>query len=250
VPLVQVDLRPGRLPLLSAVAANAAAGTLFAWSVLVPALSAELGRPAVELGSVFSSSLVAFAVAVLCGGTAVDRQGPRRAMAVGGLLSGGGNRPGGGSRERAVPPSRRRGVLRSRQRPHLPQRGLLGDHSGRGLWAVGVVVASYAAGPVVTAPLGSQAVDRWGWRTALSSSPQSRSGPSSSLRAGDCPARPSRLRLSLGRRRDRWATRPRWQPCGASRSEPSRRGCSPSRTPHTSRPSGACHPAVPASRSR
>lgn len=41
-----------------------------------------------------------------------------------------GNRLGGGSRERAGPPSRRRSNLRSRQRPHLPQRGLLGNHSG------------------------------------------------------------------------------------------------------------------------
>lgn len=166
-PFVQVDLRPGRLPLLSAVAANAAAGTLFAWSVLVPALSAELGRPAVELGSVFSSSLVAFAVAVLCGGTAVDRQGPRRAMAVGGLLSGGGIAVGAAAGN----------VLFL----HLGVGVFFGLGSGLtylsavswattragGLWAVGVVVASYAAGPVVTAPLGSLAVDRWGWRTAL-----------------------------------------------------------------------------------
>jgi MFS transporter, OFA family, oxalate/formate antiporter len=90
VPLVHVDLRRGRLPVLSAVAANAAAGTLFAWSVLVPALSVEFGRPPAELGSIFSGGMFAFAVAILCGGAAVDRHGPRRVTAVGGLLSAGG----------------------------------------------------------------------------------------------------------------------------------------------------------------
>lgn len=167
VPLVQVDPRPGRLPLLSAVAANAAAGTLFAWSVLVPAVSAELGRPAVELGSVFSSSLVAFAAAVLCGGIAVDRHGPRRVMAVGGLLCGGGIALGAAAGTMLV--------------LHLGVGVLFGLGSGltylsavswattrtEGLWAVGVVVASYAAGPVVAGPLGGLAVDRWGWRTTL-----------------------------------------------------------------------------------
>lgn len=165
--LLQVHVRPDRLPLLSAVAANAAAGTLFAWSVLVPALSAELARPAVELGSVFSSSMVAFAVAVLCGGTAVDRRGPRRAMTVGGLLSGGGIALAAGAGNALV--------------LHLGVGVLFGLGSGLtylsavswattrggGLWAVGVVVASYAAGPVVAAPLGSLGIERWGWRTTL-----------------------------------------------------------------------------------
>lgn len=165
-PFDQVDLRPVRLPLLAAVTANAAAGTLFAWSVLVPALSAELGRSAVDLGSVFSTSLVAFAAAVLCGGTAVDRHGPRRVIAVGGLLSGGGIALGAAAGN----------VLGL----HLGVGVLFGLGSGltylsavswattrAGLWAVGVVVASYAAGPVVTAPLGSLGVDHWGWRTTL-----------------------------------------------------------------------------------
>lgn len=166
-PLVQADLRSDRLPLLSAVAANAAAGTLFAWSVLVPALSSELGRAAVDLGSVFSSGLVAFAVAVLFGGATVDRHGPRRAMAAGGLLSGGGIAVGAAAGNVLV--------------LHLGVGVLFGLGSGltylcavswaatraRGLWAVGAVVAAYAAGPVVTAPLGSLGVEHWGWRTTL-----------------------------------------------------------------------------------
>jgi MFS transporter, OFA family, oxalate/formate antiporter len=167
VTLRQVDRRPDRLPLLSAAAANAAAGTLFAWSVLVPALSADLDRPAVELGSVFSSSMVAFAVAVLCGGSVVDRHGPRRAVSAGGLLSGGGIGVAAASGDLLA--------------LHLGVGVLFGLGSGLtylsavswattragGLWAVGVVVASYAAGPVVTAPLGSLGVERWGWRATL-----------------------------------------------------------------------------------
>jgi MFS transporter, OFA family, oxalate/formate antiporter len=167
VPLVQVDLRRDRLPILSAVAANAAAGTLFAWSVLVPALSVEFGRPAAELGSIFSTGMVAFAVAILCGGTAVDRHGSRRAMAVGGLISAGGIALGAAAGNVLV--------------LHLGVGVLFGLGSGLtylsavywattragGMWAVGVVVASFAAGPVVTAPLGSLGVDRLGWRTTL-----------------------------------------------------------------------------------
>ncbi|MDP3969348.1 MAG: MFS transporter [Nocardioides sp.] len=148
------------------MAANAAAGTLFAWSVLVPGVSAEFGRPAVELGSVFSSSMVAFAVAVLGGGSTVDRNGPRRAVAMGGLLSAGGIAVGAAAGNVLV--------------LHLGVGVLFGLGSGltylsvvswattrAGLWAAGVVVAAYAAGPIVTAPLGSLGVDRWGWRATL-----------------------------------------------------------------------------------
>ena len=35
------------------------------------------------------------------------------------------------------------------------------------LLAIGLVVASYAAGPVVAAPFGTFAGDRWGWRATL-----------------------------------------------------------------------------------
>ncbi|MEP6814862.1 MAG: MFS transporter [Marmoricola sp.] len=149
------------------MAANAAAGTLFAWSVLVPALSAELGRSVVELGSVFSSSVAAFAVAVLCSGAAVDRHGPRRVMAVGGLLSGVGIALGSAAGNVLVL-HLGVGVLfgLGSGLTYLSAVSWATTRSGR-LWAVGVVVASYAAGPVVTAPLGSLGVDRWGWRTTL-----------------------------------------------------------------------------------
>lgn len=245
-PLAQVDLRPDRLPLLSAVAANAAAGTLFAWSVLVPALSAEFGEPAVELGSVFSSSVVAFAVAVLCGGTTVDRHGPRRAMAVGGLLSAGGIASGAAAGNVLV--------------LHLGVGVIFGLGSGltylsavswattraRRLWAVGVVVASYAAGPIVTAPLGSLGVDRWGWRTTLVVAAIT-VGAVIVLASRGLPGPPEPSPALAGEAEGPMGDAPSLAACGGSRSAPSRRGCSPSRTRPTSRPSGACHPAVPVS---
>jgi MFS transporter, OFA family, oxalate/formate antiporter len=157
------------LQLLCAVAVNAAAGTLFAWSVLLPALGEEVGRSADELGTVFSSALLVFALAVLFGGGAVDRHGPRGTAAVAGLLSGGG----------------------------LALAAVAGDlltlHAGIGVlfgfgsglaylsavaWAgtrdeslraraIGVVVAAYALGPVAAAPLGSLGVDLLGRRQTL-----------------------------------------------------------------------------------
>jgi OFA family oxalate/formate antiporter-like MFS transporter len=78
----------GRVPLLAATAANGAAGTLFAWSVLLPSLSAELDVTVDELGVVFSTGLVAFAAAMVLAGRLVDRRGARSAVVLAGLLSG------------------------------------------------------------------------------------------------------------------------------------------------------------------
>lgn len=66
------------VPLAAATAANGAAGTLFAWSVLLPAVESDLGVSRSTAGTVFSAALVVFAAAVLLGGRAVDRQGPQR----------------------------------------------------------------------------------------------------------------------------------------------------------------------------
>jgi OFA family oxalate/formate antiporter-like MFS transporter len=156
-------------PLASAVAVNAAAGTLFAWSVLLPALTTEFGLPAGELGMVFASALVVFSLAVLLSGGAVDRHGPRRATALAGVLS------GCGLAVAAVAPS----VLVL----HLGIGVLFGFGSGLAYlgavaWAstrgrlrrrdaIGVVVAAYAAGPVAAAPLGALGTERWGWRVTL-----------------------------------------------------------------------------------
>lgn len=164
--------RPGRrpwLPLVCAAAVNAAAGTIFAWSVLLPAASDEFARPADALGIVFSTALVVFALAVLFGGRWVDLHGPRRAATVAGVASGCGLAAsalatnvlvlnvgfgvlfGFGS-----------GLAYLSAVTWATTRG-----GGRRAHAIALVVASYAAGPVAAAPFGATAVDRWGWRTTL-----------------------------------------------------------------------------------
>lgn len=156
------------LALVSATAANGAAGTLFSWSVLLPAVGSEFDVSRSTAGTVFSTALVAFATAVLLGGRAVDRQGPRRVTALAGLLAGA-------------------GLLAAASAGHLVVVhlgvGVFGSGSGlaylsavswavtrsgrRGRWDLSLVVAAYAAGPVVAAPLAAISVDRLGWRATL-----------------------------------------------------------------------------------
>jgi MFS transporter, OFA family, oxalate/formate antiporter len=160
------------LALLCAVTVNAAAGTLFAWSVLLPAFTEELGSSADELGIVFSSALVVFALAVLLGGRAVDRHGPRSTAAVAGVLSGVGLALAAVARD----------VLTL----HVGIGLLFGFGSGLGYlsavtWAgtrdmsrraraIGVVVAAYALGPVAAAPLGALGVEQLGRQPTLAAS--------------------------------------------------------------------------------
>lgn len=154
--------------LLSAVAVNAAAGTLFAWSVLLPALSTELGRPADDLGVVFSGALVVFAAAVLLGGPFVDRQGPARGAAVAAVLAGVGLAVAAAAPGLAVLVAGFGGLFGCGSGlAYLSAVAWASTDRGRGTGAVGVVVAAYAAGPVAAAPFGTLGVDRWGWRTTL-----------------------------------------------------------------------------------
>jgi OFA family oxalate/formate antiporter-like MFS transporter len=154
--------------LISMVAANAAAGMLFAWSVLLAPLSADLGVRPEELNTVFSSALVFFAVAVTVSGRAVDRHGPRVTTALAGVLSGLGLVVAGLGAHPLV--------------LHAGIGALFGFGSGltylsvvawastggqHRAWTVGVVVAAYAAGPVLGAPLGTLGAEHLGWRGTL-----------------------------------------------------------------------------------
>lgn len=158
-----------RIPLLAAVAANGAAGTLFAWSVLLPSLAADLGRDPDDLGVVFSTALVSFAVAMLAGGRLVDRSGPRRSTLLAGassaaglvvaaagpglttLVIGGGVLFGLGSGLTYL------SVVTWASTAHAPGRTT----------EVGLVVAAFAAGPIAAAPVAAVVADRMGWRAAL-----------------------------------------------------------------------------------
>lgn len=155
--------------LLSAVSINAVAGTLFAWSVFSSHLAPEFGVPVGRLGMVFSGALVVFSLAVLFGGGTVDRYGPRRVTVLAGVLSAS-------------------GLTLAAFAPHLLILSLgisvlFGFGSGLAYvgavaWAatwggerragvIGVVVAAYAAGPVVAGPIGAWSTDRWGWSASL-----------------------------------------------------------------------------------
>lgn len=156
------------LSLFAAVAANAAAGMLFAWSVLLAPLSTDLGVQADDLSSIFSGALVAFALAVTVSGRAVDRYGPRRTTGLASALSGLGLVMSGLGAHMLV--------------LHVGIGMLFGFGSGLTYlsvvawastgadgraWVVGVVVAAYAAGPVVGAPLATLGVQHLGWRATL-----------------------------------------------------------------------------------
>jgi MFS transporter, OFA family, oxalate/formate antiporter len=161
---------PARARLLAAATAvNLAAGTLFAWSILLPPLTEDLGGSAAATSSVFSAALVLFAAVVLVAGGLADERSPRALAIASGLVMGA-------------------GLTVCAAAPSLPvvaigYGGLFGVGSGlayvtvvsvagtrfeerRGL-ALGVVVGAYAAGPILVGPLGTLAIEAVGWRPTV-----------------------------------------------------------------------------------
>jgi MFS family permease len=163
-----VDRARARL-LAAATAVNLAAGTLFAWSILLPPLTHDLGGSAAATSTVFSAALVLFAAVVLVGGRLADERGPRALAIAAGVVMGA-------------------GLAVCAAAPSLPvvaigYGGLFGLGSGlayvtvvsvagtrfddrRGL-ALGVVVGAYAAGPILVGPLGTLAIEAVGWRPTV-----------------------------------------------------------------------------------
>jgi OFA family oxalate/formate antiporter-like MFS transporter len=155
--------------LVAATVLNLAGGTLFAWSILLPSLTAEFGESSAAVSTVFSAALVTFAIVVVLAGGLTDTRSPRALAIVAGLAAG-------------------LGLGLSAAAPSLPllavgYGGVFGLGSGlgyvtavsvagtrfgahRGL-ALGAVVGAYAAGPVVVGPLGTIAIDAVGWRPTL-----------------------------------------------------------------------------------
>jgi OFA family oxalate/formate antiporter-like MFS transporter len=159
----------GLRPLAAAVVVNAAAGTLFAWSILLAPVRAEFGVGPADLAPVFSTALVGFTLAVLAGGHLVDRLDPRRVVTAAGLLAGAGLVTG------AVAPTVLvltvgLGALFGSGSGFIYSAAVtatsLRDGRRRGR-AVGAVVAAYAAGPVIAGPLGASGVEQVGWRPTL-----------------------------------------------------------------------------------
>lgn len=155
--------------LVAAAAVNFSAGTLFAWSVFLPPLTAEFEASAGTLSAVFSASLVVFAVVVLLAGALTDRRSPRS------LAVASADCAGAGLALTAVAPSV--AVVA------LGYGGLFGLASGLGYvtvvtvagtrfgpsrgFALGIVVGAYAAGPIAVAPLGTLSIDVMGWRATV-----------------------------------------------------------------------------------
>lgn len=156
-------------PVLSAVVANLAAGTLFGWSLVSAGAMADVGAPAARGSAVFAAALVVFTLALLWAGRAVHTLGPRR------LLAGA-----------AVAAATGLGSSASGQHPLALWCGiavLFGAASGVGYGvavglaarapaarrgtASGLVVGAYAAGPVLLGLLAPAAVPAVGWRTCL-----------------------------------------------------------------------------------
>jgi MFS transporter, OFA family, oxalate/formate antiporter len=155
--------------LAAATAVNLAAGTLFAWSILLPPLTEDLGGSAAATSSVFSAALVLFAAVVLVAGRLADERSPRALAIAAGLVMGA-------------------GLAVCAAAPSLPvvaigYGGLFGLGSGlayvtvvsvagtrfeerRGL-ALGVVVGAYAAGPILVGPLGTFTIEAAGWRPTV-----------------------------------------------------------------------------------
>lgn len=156
-------------PLAAAAVVNAAAGTLFSWSVLLPALETDFSAGSRAVASTFSTAIVVFALAVVVAGRVVDRYGPRRTSAAAGVLSGAGLTVTALAQHLVV--------------LHLGYGVLFGAGSGLAYssvvtWAstrtrggpataVGVVVAAYAAGPVVAGPVAGLGTSVWGWRLTV-----------------------------------------------------------------------------------
>jgi OFA family oxalate/formate antiporter-like MFS transporter len=155
--------------ILAGVAANVSAGTLFAWSLVAQDAAAGVGASRAIAGVVFASAIAVFSIVVLAVGHAPRWLGPRRLLLMAAVSGGGGLILAASARGpvalwcgialffgaanglaygvalalAARTPGRRRGT------------------------ATGVVVAAYAAGPVVLGVVAPAALRVTDWRVCL-----------------------------------------------------------------------------------
>lgn len=136
--------------------------------MLVPDLASDFATSSRVVASVFSTALALFALAVVAAGRVVDSYGPRRTSTVAGVLSGSGLTITALAQDLVV--------------LHVGFGLLFGVGSGlayssvvtwastrtdAGSTSVGVVVAAYAAGPIVAGPVGGLSTAQWGWRVTV-----------------------------------------------------------------------------------
>lgn len=152
---------------LAGVVANAAVGSLFAWSLVADQAATDLGMSAGDAAAVFAAAIAVMATALLVTGRALGRIGPRPLMVLAAAAAGG-------------------GLLLAAWWQHplglwLGVAGLFGGANGvaysvattlasrvpagrRGA-ATGLVVAAYAGAPVLLGALGPALIAEHGWRT-------------------------------------------------------------------------------------
>ena len=137
--------------------------------MLLAALTRDFGTSGRVLAGPFSTAVACFALSVVAAGRAVDHYGPRRTSALAGVLSGTGL---------TVTALAQHLILL-----HVGFGLLFGVGSGLAYssvvtWAstrddpgapgsVGLVVAGYAAGPVVAGPAVALGTAHWGWRATV-----------------------------------------------------------------------------------
>lgn len=155
----------GRL-VLAGVVANAAVGTLFAWSLVAPDAARDVGLSAGGAAGAFAGAIVVFTVVVLGVGRGLRRLGPRQRLVLAALVGGAGLLLAALGRH---PLTLYVGVV-----------GLFGTANGlaysvattlaaqvparrRGT-ATGIVVSAYAGVPVLLGIVGPGLVAEHGWR--------------------------------------------------------------------------------------
>jgi len=69
---------------------NLSLGSLYGWSLFVPALESELGLTREQASNIFSLAIAVFALCFLAGGRLQDRRGPYIVSIIGGILIGAG----------------------------------------------------------------------------------------------------------------------------------------------------------------
>ena len=155
--------------LVAAAVINLAVGTLFAWSILQPPLRGEFGAELDQLSAIFSAALLVFAGVVLAAGKLTDRHSPRLLAALAGVAAGVGLALAAAAPSLAVVAGGF-GVLfgLASGLGYVTVVTVAATRFGarRGM-AVSVVVGAYAAGPILAGPLGTIAIQAWGWRAFL-----------------------------------------------------------------------------------
>lgn len=150
-------------------AANGGFGTLFAWSVLVKPAAADMGVRAGQLAPVWATALVAFSIGVLTAGAALRLLGAARVLLAAGGLATVGIAVAGTAPSLAWVAAgygAAFGLAAGVGYGTALAVGAAATQSRRGL-ALGLIVAAFAAAPIVVGPVGVVVVERAGWRVTV-----------------------------------------------------------------------------------